>query len=101
METAALVLFGPAALITLSSLSLHNFNVMWRAFAAAASTRSGSAAWKAVQPALKQLAVVLENVLGSPPDRMKFNMTHVLLVGVIIAVMVAGERIRAAVLRKK
>jgi hypothetical protein len=50
MEAALLVLFAPAALIAASALGIHQFFALWRVFASAVNTRSGSGAWKAVQP---------------------------------------------------
>jgi hypothetical protein len=122
METAIVVLFAPAGLLLLASISLFQFTTLWRAFAAAVSSKSGSAAWKTVQPALKQLEIILENALGSSPSSFKTNATvrgsahakrharapdaslasaappaqHCLLVAVILAVLIAGERIRSA-----
>ena len=50
MEAALVVLFAPAALIAASALGLHQFFALWRVFATAVNTRSGSPAWKTVQP---------------------------------------------------
>ena len=51
-----MVLFAPAALIAASALGLHQFFALWRVFASAVNTRSGSPAWKTVQPGAPQLA---------------------------------------------
>ena len=51
-----MVLFAPAALIAASALGLHQFFALWRVFASAVSSRSGSPAWKTVQPGAPQLA---------------------------------------------
>jgi hypothetical protein len=75
METALVILFAPAGLLLLASISIFQFTTLWRAFAAAVSTKSGSAAWKTVQPALKQLEVIIENALGGPPSTFKTNAT--------------------------
>ena len=50
MEAFLVVLFAPAALIAASALGLHQFFALWRVFATAVNTRSGSQAWKTVQP---------------------------------------------------
>ena len=51
-----MVLFAPAALIAASALGLHQFFALWRVFASAVNDRSGSPAWKTVQPGAPQLA---------------------------------------------
>ena len=100
MEAALVVLFAPAALIAASAIGLHQFLALWRVFSSAVNTRSGSPVWKAVQPGLKQLNVVFENSLGGSASSIKTNPTHVLLVAVVLAVLISGERIRTA-LRKR
>lgn len=57
MEVVLVVLFAPAALIAASAVGLSQFLALWRAFAAAASTRSGSQAWKTVQPGACQCSL--------------------------------------------
>ena len=118
MEAALVVLFAPAALIAASALGLHQVFALWRVFASAVNTRSGSAGWKAVQPgapklparvasaradayaALKQLNPVFESSLGGSANTIKTSPTHVLLVAVVLAVLISGERVRSA-LRKR
>ena len=51
--------------------------------------------------ALKQVAIVLESTLGASPTAFKPNATHVMLVAVMLAVLITGERLRAAILRKR
>jgi hypothetical protein len=50
---------------------------------------------------LKQLNVVFENSLGGSANTIKTNPTHVLLVAVALAVLISGERVRSAALRKR
>jgi hypothetical protein len=50
--------------------------------------------------ALKQLNVVFENSLGGSANTIKTSPTHVLLVAVVLAVLISGERVRSA-LRKR
>ena len=53
------------------------------------------------EAALKQVSIVLESTLGASPTAFKPNATHVMLVAVMLAVLITGERLRAAILRKR
>jgi hypothetical protein len=50
--------------------------------------------------ALKQINVVFENALGGSANTIKTNPTHVLLVAVVLAILISGERVRSS-LRKR
>jgi hypothetical protein len=49
---------------------------------------------------LKQVAVVLENALGGTAGGVKTNLTHVLLVAVVLTVLFCTERIRSALKKR-
>ena len=49
---------------------------------------------------MKQINVVFENSLGGSANTIKTNPAHVLLVAVVLAILISGERVRSA-LRKR
>jgi len=84
----------PTALILLSLIGLAWFKTFFTLFVGIASKRRGSALWQRVQPSLASLSNSMEASFGSP-GKFTPSPTHVLLVVVALAVIIAGERARA------
>ncbi|EEH51393.1 uncharacterized protein MICPUCDRAFT_54205 [Micromonas pusilla CCMP1545] len=94
------VLSAPTLLIAAASISLHQFKVFFVAFVNLAARRQGSAAWKLIQPTLSNVASAMEGTLGTAAG-FHPNVTHVMLVATMLAVIVGAERVRGAVLEKR
>jgi len=90
----------PTALITSAAISLHQFKLCFVAFVKVANTTRGNAVWQFFQPFLRDIAIVLENTLGSASG-FKPNLTHVMLTSLILAVVFSAERVRTAILQRR
>jgi hypothetical protein len=96
------VLLAPPLYLVLSLLSLHLFKGAYSVLALAADARGAHArfaAVRAVAPLLKQLLRFAEGALG-PAERLQFNVTHVCLVALIVAVVVQAGETRAELRRR-
>ena len=82
------------------ALSLHQFKMFYIAFINLANERSGNALWMMVQPFIKDLARVMEGVLGNAYS-FKPGLTHVMLTALMLAIIVSLERVRSAVVASK
>lgn len=94
------VLSAPTLLIATAALSLHQFKMFYIAFTNMANERSGNPLWMMVQPVMKDLARVMEGVLGNAHS-FKPGLTHVMLTALMLAIIVSLERVRSAVLASK
>jgi len=79
---------------------LHQFKMFYIAFINLANERSGNALWMMVQPFIKDLARVMEGVLGNTHS-FKPGLTHVMLTALMLAIIVSLERVRSAVVASK
>jgi len=79
---------------------LHQFKMFYIAFTNMANERSGNPLWMIVQPVMKDLARVMEGVLGNAHS-FKPGLTHVMLTALMLAIIVSLERVRSAVLASK
>ena len=94
------ILSAPTLLIATAALSLHQFKMFYIAFINLANERSGNALWMMVQPFIKDLARVMEGVLGNTHS-FKPGLTHVMLTALMLAIIVSLERVRSAVVASK
>eukprot|EP00241_Pyramimonas_parkeae_P010088 CAMPEP_0114249566 /NCGR_PEP_ID=MMETSP0058-20121206/14213_1 /TAXON_ID=36894 /ORGANISM="Pyramimonas parkeae, CCMP726" /LENGTH=109 /DNA_ID=CAMNT_0001363125 /DNA_START=62 /DNA_END=391 /DNA_ORIENTATION=+ len=95
-----MVLFVPGAAIVFASISLFQFTQLFKAFVAVSQKSRGNAVWKFFQPHLKQMGAVLQSVLG-PADKFNVNLTHVVLVALMITIIVCAERLRSVIADNK
>ena len=79
---------------------MHQFKMFYIAFTNMANERSGNPLWMMVQPVMKDLARVMEGVLGNAYS-FKPGLTHVMLTALMLAIIVSLERVRSAVLASK
>ena len=79
---------------------MHQFKMFYIAFINLANERSGNALWMMVQPFIKDLARVMEGVLGNAHS-FKPGLTHVMLTALMLAIIVSLERVRSAVVASK
>eukprot|EP00227_Mantoniella_beaufortii_P014608 CAMPEP_0197579516 /NCGR_PEP_ID=MMETSP1326-20131121/3513_1 /TAXON_ID=1155430 /ORGANISM="Genus nov. species nov., Strain RCC2288" /LENGTH=108 /DNA_ID=CAMNT_0043143007 /DNA_START=62 /DNA_END=388 /DNA_ORIENTATION=- len=95
-----IILSAPSILIALSSLSLHQFKVLFITFVNAAAQKEGNFVWTKVQPFLNDLAHIMESILGRATG-FSPNLTHVMLCAVLMGVIIGLERVRGAILDTK
>ena len=111
---AVALLYGPPLLVLLSSISVLQLQMLVGALATFSKGKGSSAAWKAVKPALRNVATILEENFGGSskvravladnwpslrcltPDPQP-TATTMLLIAVVLAVLYAGERVSSAV----
>ncbi len=110
-------LYGPPLLLLLSAVSVLQLNLLVSgapparslmsahltllghsrtAFSHFARTRGSSAVWAALQPGLLQVSKVLDSAFRSGSKPFEPTANHLLLFALILAVLVAGERVRSA-----
>ena len=89
------------SILSFVPLILYNqFKMFYIAFINLANERSGNALWMMVQPFIKDLARVMEGVLGNAHS-FKPGLTHVMLTALMLAIIVSLERVRSAVVASK
>jgi|APGre2960657444_1045066.scaffolds.fasta_scaffold00186_2 hypothetical protein len=93
------VLYGPPLLLLLSAVSVLQLNFLVQALSAFAKSRGTTALWKAVQPALLQLTKTLDGAFRGSGKLFEPNANHLLLFALLLAVLVTGERLHAALKR--
>jgi hypothetical protein len=81
----------PTLIILISFAGLMQFKLMYGALSSVFQVRRGGMVWRKIQPTLGDIVASLEASVG-PAHMFTPSLTHILLVGVILAVLVAGER---------
>mmetsp|Transcript_10316 Transcript_10316/g.31044 ORF Transcript_10316/g.31044 Transcript_10316/m.31044 type:complete len:122 (-) Transcript_10316:1875-2240(-) len=87
------VLWAPTVIILISFFGLLQFKLLFSSLAVIASNRKGGWVWGKVQPLLSDLVNSLEASLG-PASKFTPTLTHILLVGVAVTLLVTSERTR-------
>ena len=93
MESIIAVIYGPPLAILVSAVSLLNVQLVTQWLSTFVKGKGGSAAWKAVKPALKNVSGILDSAFGA-----KFEPTaqHVLLLALLLATLFSAERVVGA-----
>jgi asparagine N-glycosylation enzyme membrane subunit Stt3 len=95
MLTLLGLIWAPTAFILLAFAGLMQFRLMYGAMSSVFQTRKGGYVWRQVQPVLADIVGSLESSLG-PASKFTPSLTHILLVGVILAIGLGTERVAAA-----
>lgn len=93
MLAALALIWMPTVMILISFAGLMQFKLMYGALSSVFQVRRGGAVWRKIQPTLGDVATSMEASIG-PASKFTPSLTHILLVGVILSILLAAERTR-------